>query len=157
MSTPATALREYGSHPFAKYCYLFEFTKTINLHVVKFLLFPFPLDFESEKKTLLDKKESFDSGNSSIEGTMTSSSSTASSVTQPQEVGESRHHERHIEHELLKNSHPESYTEDSDTGLTSRDSVGTTTVTPPSSDLFPTFQPDSFSSNIEDTRLKSNS
>ena len=122
------------------------------------MLFPFPLDFESEKKTLLDKKESFDSGNSSIEGTMTSSSSTASSVTQPQEVGESRHHERHIEHELLKNSHPESYTEDSGTGLTSRDSVGTTTVTPPSSaGLFPTFQPDSFSSNIEDTCLKSNS
>lgn len=125
------------------------------MHVVNFLLFPFPLDFESEKKTLLDKKESFDSGNSSIEGTMTSSSSTASSVTQPQEVGESRHHERHIEHELLKNSRPESYTEDSDTGLTSR---GTTTVTPPSSaGLFPTFQPDSFSSNIEDTCLKSNS
>lgn len=117
----------------------------------------FSLDFESERKALLDKTESFDSGNSSIEGTMPSSSSTASSVTQPQEVGESRHHERHIEHELLKNSRPESSTEDSDTGLTSRENTGNTAVRPPSSDSFPTVQPDSLSSNTEDTCLKSNS
>lgn len=115
------------------------------------------LHFESERKTFLDKKESFDSGNSSIEGTMPSSSSTASSVTQPQEVGESRHHERHIEHELLKNSRPESSTKESDTGLTSRENSGNTTDRPSSTNSFLTFQPDSFSSNTEDTCLKSNS
>lgn len=121
------------------------------------LLFPFSLDFESERKELLGKKESFDSGNSSIEGTMPSSSSTASSVTQPQEVGESRHHERHIEHELLKNSRPESSTEENDIGLTSRENSRNTTVIPPSSDFFPSLLPDTLSSSADDTCLKSNS
>lgn len=117
----------------------------------------FSLDFESERKELLGKKESFDSGNSSIEGTMPSSSSTASSVTQPQEVGESRHHERHIEHELLKNSRPESSTEENDIGLTSRENSRNTTVRPPSSDFFPSLLPDTLSSSADDTCLKSNS
>lgn len=41
MSTPATALREYGSHPFVKYCYLFEFTKLLICMLLIFCYFLF--------------------------------------------------------------------------------------------------------------------